>query len=82
MVPRKAELLKQVERAIHRRGRCARVLLSHPLNKFRTGRVPIGGGEDVHDDLPLLRPALPTPLQRDLKPLGQTLPRSDAISAG
>jgi hypothetical protein len=69
MVPCKAEPFKQVERAIYRRGGCARVLLSHPLNEFRTGRVPIGGGEDVHDDLPLLRPALSAPLQRSLEPL-------------
>ena len=32
-----AQLLKEVERAVHRRGGCARVLLPHPLNEFRTG---------------------------------------------
>jgi hypothetical protein len=41
MVPRKAESFKQVERAIHSRWGCARVLFSHSFNEFCTGRVSI-----------------------------------------
>ena len=71
VVARQAELLEEVEGAIHGGGGGARIVLPHALHELRPGGVPVRCREHVDDDLALIGPALPALPEGALQPLGQ-----------
>jgi hypothetical protein len=66
VVRREPELFEEIERAVDRGRGCRWVCSPHALDQFSPGRMAVGGGEHVGDQLPLLGPALAARLYRRL----------------